>query len=99
MPEKVPVSFAESAVADLEKILAYYREEGTPETGTRLVAGIIATVERLADHPLSGRVVPEFDLAHLREVIRPPFRIAYRSDRTRVRIVRVWRNERLLRLP
>lgn len=99
MPEKALISFAASAVADLENILAYYREEGAPETGTRLVAEIIAAVERLLDHPLSGRVVPEFDLEHLREVIHPPFRIVYRSDRKRVRVVRVWRSERLLKLP
>jgi len=44
-------------------------------------------------------VAPEFGLAHLREVIHPPFRIVYRLDDDRVRVVRVWRSERLLTLP
>lgn len=99
MAEKVPVSFAASALADLESILAYYSNEGVPETGSRIVAEIVALVERLGSYPLSGRVVPEFDLKNLREVIHPPFRIIYRSDRKRVRIVRVWRSERLLKVP
>ncbi|HCC55208.1 MAG TPA: addiction module toxin RelE, partial [Desulfobulbaceae bacterium] len=34
----------------------------------------------------------------LLELIRPPFRIVYRVDRDLVRIVRVWRSERLLKL-
>ena len=46
-----------------------------------------------------GRIVPEFGQTFLRELIRPPFRIVYRLDPERVRIVRVWRGERLFRLP
>ena len=35
----------------------------------------------------------------LRELIQPPFRIVYRRQSRRISIVRVWRSERLLRLP
>ena len=35
----------------------------------------------------------------IRELLFPPFRIVYRREATRVRIVRVWRSERLLVLP
>ncbi|AUB85193.1 type II toxin-antitoxin system RelE/ParE family toxin [Candidatus Thiodictyon syntrophicum] len=93
------VSFAESALSDLAGIQEWYAEEGVPEVGDRLVAEIFERVEVLADHPDIGRVVPEFDQAFLRELIHPPFRIVYRRDPLRVRIVRVWRSERLLRLP
>jgi hypothetical protein len=44
-------------------------------------------------------VVPEFDQPFLRELIHPPFRVVNRRDAQRVRIVRVWRSERLLHLP
>jgi toxin ParE1/3/4 len=53
----------------------------------------------LADHPNIGRIVAAFGQAFLREPIHPRFRIVYRLDAQRVRIVRVWRGERLLRLP
>ncbi len=43
--------------------------------------------------------MPEFELDWLREVIHPPYRIVYRLDPQQVRILRVWRSERLLRLP
>jgi toxin ParE1/3/4 len=55
------------------------------------------SVERLADFPESGRIVPEFGIVHLREIIHPPFRIVYRLDHG-VRIVRVWRSERALKM-
>ena len=99
MAHKRHVSFAASAVEDLEAIRAWYAEQQIPEVGERLLREVIAQVQRPADFPESGRAVPEFGLAQLREVIHPPFRIVYRLDDNRVRVVRVWRSERLLELP
>jgi toxin ParE1/3/4 len=95
----VRISFAESALGDLAGIQEWYAAEGVPEVGDRLVAEIFQRVEVLADQPDIGRIVPEFGQPFLRELIHPPFRIVYRRDALRVRIVRVWRSERLLRLP
>ncbi len=95
----IVTSFAESALRDLEAVRAWYAEQGVPEVGARLVAEVFQRVQALADHPDLGRVVPEFDQPFLRELIHPPFRIVYRRDPQRVRIVRVWRSERLLHLP
>ena len=89
------ISFAPSAVIDLEEIRSWYADQQAPEVGERLVREIVETVLRPADFPESGRVVPEFGLAQLREIVHPPFRIVYRHDEARVRVVRVWRSERL----
>lgn len=99
MAQQARITFAESAIKDLEDLQAYYAGEGAPDVGKRLVTDIMAAVERLGTHPLSGRGVPEFHVEHLREIIYPPFRIVYRHDKNKVRIVRIWRSERLLRLP
>jgi len=96
---KVAIRFAESALADLESIRTWYAEQGVPDVGERLIGEIVASIEALADHPEMGRVVPEFDQPFLRELIRPPFRIVYRRDPKHVRVVRVWRSERLLDVP
>jgi len=93
------ITFALSALEDLEELQAYYRQEGSPEAGMRLISGIMNSIERLSSHPLSGRIVPEFMVEHLREIISPPFRIVYRHEKSRVRIIRIWRSERLLKLP
>ena len=45
------------------------------------------------------RGAPEVGERLLREIIHPPFRIVYRIDAGRMRSVRVWRGERVLRLP
>lgn len=95
----VTISFSESALRDLEGIQAWYAEQGVPDVGARLVEEVFQRAQALADHPDIGRVVPEFEQPFLRELIHPPFRIVYRRDPGRVRIVRVWRSERLLRFP
>ena len=96
---RITIGFAESALRDLEDVQAWYAEQGVPEIGTKLVEEVFQRVQVLSDHPDMGRVVPEFDQPFLRELIHPPFRIVYRRDPQRVRIVRVWRSERLLLLP
>jgi plasmid stabilization system protein ParE len=83
---------------DLEHILNYYQEQGVLEQGRRLVSEIVKKSERLSKHPDSGRIVPEFEMPFLREIIIPPFRVVYRRDADKVSIFRVWRSERDLNL-
>jgi plasmid stabilization system protein ParE len=99
MPRKRTITFAVSAFDDLESIVAWYRDQQqVPEVGDELVKEIISQIERLADFPESGRVVPEFNIENLREIIFAPFRIVYRLDGNKIKIVRVWRSERLLKI-
>jgi plasmid stabilization system protein ParE len=95
---RVVISFAESALRDLEEISAWDVGQGVSDTGERLVAEVFQRVETLVDHPDIGRVVPEFGQLFLRELIHPSFRIVYRHDSKHVRVVRVWRSERLLHI-
>lgn len=99
MAKQIKISFAKSALHDLEDVLKYYEEQKIPHIGEKLIAKVIKDIELLSNHPEIGRIVPEFDQDHLRELIRPPFRIVYRKDQNKVRVVRVWRSERLLALP
>ena len=119
----VEIRLANSAVADLNELWAWYDREGVLQVGrrlirrvverierislrwfsvpvkNRLIRRILEQVERLAEHPDLGRSVPEFGQAALRELTDPPFRIVYRQDQDAVRIIRVWRSQRVLRLP
>jgi len=99
MPRKKTITFAASAVKDLETIRTWYAEQQVPVVGERLLMEVISQVERLTDFPESGRIVPEFGIVNLREIIYSPFRIVYRLDKSRVRIVRIWRSERLFKMP
>lgn len=99
MARRLAVTFSESAVADLEDVRHWYTEQGVPDVGARLVAAVIERVEQISAFPESGRVVPEFETPWLRELIYPPFRIVYRVDDDRLRVVRVWHSERLMLEP
>ena len=88
------ITFSNSALSDLEEILEYYSEQ----KGQKLVSKVIQDVEILKEQPDSGRVVAEFAINFLRELIRPPYRIVYLRDEQNIRIVRVWRSESLLNL-
>jgi toxin ParE1/3/4 len=96
MVDKIKVSLAESAIKDLESILDYYKEQKIPHVGKRLAGKVVDDIECLKDQPDMGRVVPEFEQISLRELIRPPFRIVYLREPFKIRVVRVWRSERLL---
>ena len=93
------LTIAQSALNDLKDIQAYYLDQGVPESGQKFVGAILEKVQRLVDHPDSGRKVPEFDQEQIREIIHPPFRIVYLRNTTTVSLIRVWRSERLLLLP
>ena len=99
MSKTLSVTFAESAILDLEEIREYYREQQVPEVGERFLQEIITLIEDLTTYPDRGRIVPEFNQLLLRELIHPPFRIVYRRSSQRIAIVRVWRCERLMKLP
>ncbi len=75
MVDEVNLSFAESAVHDLEEIRDYYIDQHVPEIGERFLLDIISAVQKLTDHPDRGRIVPEFNQPFLRELILPPFRM------------------------
>lgn len=93
------ITFSASAVNDLENIKSYYLEQGVADIGGNFVIDIFHHIETLIDHPDIGRVVPEFNEQHIRELIHQPFRIVYMREPGKIQIIRVWRSERLLNLP
>ncbi len=95
----VAVTFATSAVADLEEIKRHYGELSAPEVAGRFLVEVFKNVEKLKRFPLARRGVPEFGVEFLREIVVPPFRVVYRVDPGRIRVVRARRSERLLEIP
>ena len=93
------ISFTISAVHDLEDIRRWYSDNNVPEVGERLIGEVVSCLEQLTEFPECGRIVPEFGVAHLREIIMPPFRVVYRHEKSKIRVVRVWRSERQLKMP
>lgn len=83
--------WSQTAKLDLKDIAAFIAEDST-SAAEQFVRSLFQSVERLADFPESGRIVPEFNDPAIREVIRKPCRIVYRVDSRKriVEISRVW---------
>ncbi len=83
--------WAPSARLDLKDIATFIAEESR-SAAEKFVRSLLRAVERLAEFPESGRIVPEFNDQAIREVIRKPCRVVYRIDHKKrtVEIARVW---------
>jgi len=91
------IVWAPQAIQDVESIRAHIARDST-HYADLVVERIVAAVERLADHPHSGRVVPELGDESIREVIHRNYRIVYRLRPDVVEIATVFHGARLFRL-
>jgi plasmid stabilization system protein ParE len=82
------VVWTEPASADLHAIQAYIARRSA-RYALDLVERIVSSSELLADQPLLGRRVPEYDDESIRELFETPYRIVYRLDEGRVEILAV----------
>ncbi len=57
------------AVIDVEAIAVRRTAWSTQESGIGLAQEIVARGQQLATFPWSGRVIPEFQIEHLREIL------------------------------
>ena len=89
------VIIAPSAQADLADIVRYVAKRNS-DAAARLGYELITRAENLANFPESGRVVPEFKQANLREIICRSYRIIYRlrHENQIIEIVRFWHGAR-----
>lgn len=89
----VEIVWTEPALNGLSEI-ADYIELSNPHAAESLVKSAFKKIERLAEHPHSGRKVPEFESSDYREVIVDPCRIFYKLESNCIYILFVLRQER-----
>ena len=89
------VVWTEPALSDLEAVADYIALDN-PAAARALVQRIFEHVSQLADHPLSGSKLSEFEGWRYRQIVEPPCRAIYRHEKGRVHILHVVRGERLL---
>ena len=66
--------------------------------GDDFVAAILKHCGMRQIHLDAGRIVPEFNMDHIRELIHAPFRVVYLRQAKEIVLIRVWRSERQLEL-
>jgi len=89
------VYWTENAIGHLVNIYEYIAVN-SPTYGRRMVDRITRRSEQIAEQPLSGKKVPEYDAEDIRELIENPYRIIYRVKPDRIDVVAVIHGARLL---
>ena len=82
------VVWSPAALEDVDAIAAYIARD-SPHYAASVVRQLVEAARRLADFPESGRRVPEFDDASLRELLVSSYRLIYRLDESLVTIATV----------
>ncbi len=71
------IVWAPSALEDIESI-AKYIEKDSADQAALFISRIIEITDQLENFPQSGRVIPEINDEHCRELIYGAYRIMYR---------------------
>ena len=91
------IIWTEPALEQLEAVIEYIALDNA-SAASQLIAKVFLRVERLADHPGSGRKPPELPRKSIfREIIVGPCRLFYFRDGEKVVVCHVMRGERELR--
>ena len=82
------IIWASSALKDIESI-ARYIERDSADRAALFVSRIIEMTDHLEKFPQCGRVIPEIDDEHCRELIYGVYRIMYRISKQEIWITGV----------
>ncbi len=75
-----------------------YISEDSPTRAKKFTNQIIQKAESLKKHPQKGRIVPEFSIPVLKELIYKNYRIVYKIKRDSLEILTVFESHRLIRI-
>jgi toxin ParE1/3/4 len=70
------VYWTDTAQRHLDAIYGYVARD-SPAYAKRMVDRLTGRSQQIAEFPLSGRIVPEYQMNQIREVIEGPYRIIY----------------------
>ena len=93
---RMKVRWSEQALDDLEEIRRFISRD-SPFYAERVVDSVFQAVDRLTEHPLSGRIVPEFENPGIRELILGSYRIVHRVREDVILISTISHSSRLLK--
>ncbi|PKN77380.1 MAG: type II toxin-antitoxin system RelE/ParE family toxin [Deltaproteobacteria bacterium HGW-Deltaproteobacteria-10] len=82
------VHWTNSAERHLEAIFKQIAQN-SPEYAKRMVDRITRRSQQIAEYPISGRRVSEYDFHQIREVIEGPYRIIYHIKSDQVDVLAV----------
>jgi plasmid stabilization system protein ParE len=90
----VEVSWTHQACQDLQAIVEFI-EKDSSQYASLFVVNIFQAVERIAEFPKSGRMVPELGNPAVRKLILGNYRLVYRLKTRCVELLTVYHGARL----
>ncbi len=94
----VKIVWTDQAIQDLTDIGEYIAND-SERYAREVVQSLFESVHLLKSHPKAGRIVPEYRLTYIRELIRGSYRVVYRIvDKFRIDILTVHHSARLLKI-
>ena len=89
------VLWTESALGQLQAVFDYLAQT-SPQYALRIVDRLTARSIQIGTFPFSGRMVPEYELNEVREVIEGPYRIIYliESEQQKIEVLAVIHSSR-----
>jgi plasmid stabilization system protein ParE len=76
--------------------IAEYIAQDNPTAAENWVNAVFFKVESLKSFPESGRIVPEIDNVHFRELIYGNYRIIYRIEESQISILTIRHGKQIL---
>ena len=92
----VKVIWTDFAIEDLRLIHDYISKD-SKRYADRFLEKLLERVDQLESFPKSGRVIPEFNIDTIREIIEGNYRIVYKISSSQVAIIRVHHAARQLK--
>ena len=91
------IVWTQEALERLKDIQYYLAvQEKSPQAAQDTLERIFAREPQIQEMPLSGRVVPDYNIANLRELLEGSYRIIYLIRTDRILILSVMHQSRLL---
>jgi plasmid stabilization system protein ParE len=82
------VHWTETALSHLDAIHAYISGD-SPQYARKMIDRLTRRSQQIALFPRSGRLVPEYEVETIRELIEGPFRLIYRIQPERIDVLAV----------
>ena len=89
------VNWTNTAIIHLLAVYEHVARD-SPLYARRIVDRLIRRSEEVAEFPLSGRMVPEYEAPDIREVIERPYRIIYKATAEGIDVLAVVQGTQML---
>ena len=91
----IPIIWSRNSEHDLDQIFEIISQDSLVKA-THFIAELSKSVEKLQIFPETGRIVPEYGITHIREIIHKKYRIVYSVLKNKIVILTVFNGHKTL---